>query len=117
MTTARASLFRSYMEKKSTPIEAMLDEVKKQQIEENRKQLRPIIRAIIVCGRQDIAPRGHQDDAKYYLSDDVNPGNFIEVLKYGILCSGQSLQEYFKKHTEKRNLQVQNDPKRDYRYL
>ena len=34
-----AFLFRSYMEKKSTPIEAMLDEVKKQQIEENRKQL------------------------------------------------------------------------------
>ena len=37
--TAHAFLFRSYMEKKSTPIEAMLDEVKKQQIEENRKQL------------------------------------------------------------------------------
>ena len=57
--TTCASLFRSYMEKKSTPIEAMLDEVKKQQIEENRKQLRPIVRAIFLCGRQDIALRGH----------------------------------------------------------
>ena len=94
--TPYASLFRSYMEKKSTPIEAMLDEVKKRQIEENRKQLRPIVHAIFLCGRQDIALRGHWDDAKYYLSDDVNPGNFIEILKYGVICAGQSLEEYFK---------------------
>lgn len=86
MATIRAAMFRSYMEKKSTPIEVMLDEVKKQQIEENRKQLRPIIRAIFLCGRQNIALRGNRDDAKYYLSDDVNPGNFIEILKYGVTC-------------------------------
>ena len=91
--------------------------MKKQQIKENRKQPRPINQVIIICGRQDITLRGHQDDAKYYLSDDVNPGHFIEVLKYGILCAGQSLKEYFKstpKNDQVQNLQVQNDPKRDY---
>ena len=32
----------------------------------------------------------------HYLSDDVKPGNFIEVLKYGITGAGRSLEEYFK---------------------
>ena len=110
--TTRTSLFRSYMEKKSTPIEAMLDKVRKQQIEENRKQLRPIVHAIFLCGRQDIALRGHRDDAKYYLSDDVNPGNFIEILKYGVICADQSLEEYFKstpKNVTYKSKTTQND--------
>lgn len=30
---------------------------------------------------------GHRDDAHHYLEDDVtNPGNFIEILKYGASC-------------------------------
>ncbi len=62
------------MEKKSTPIEAMLHEVKKQQIEENRKQLRPIVPAMFLCGRQDIALRGHRDDANIICQMTSNPG-------------------------------------------
>ncbi|CAB3999101.1 Hypothetical predicted protein [Paramuricea clavata] len=74
----------------------MLDDLKKQQIEENRKLLCPIINAIVLCGRQNIPLQAHRDDSQYYLSNDVNPGNFIEILKYGVTCTRQSLEEYFK---------------------
>ncbi|CAB4018565.1 Hypothetical predicted protein [Paramuricea clavata] len=84
------------MEKKTTPVDVMLHDLKKQQIEENRKLLCPIINAIVLCGRLNIPLRGHRYDSQYYLSDDVNPGNFIEILKYGVTCTGQSLEEYFK---------------------
>ena len=81
--TARAAVLRSHMEQKSAPIDVMLDDMKRQQIEENRKLLRPIVGAIVLCGRQNIPLRGHRDDSSNYLSDEVNCGNFIEILKYG----------------------------------
>jgi hypothetical protein len=88
--TTQAAMFRSFMEKKTTPVDVMLDDLKKQQIEENRKLIRPIINAIVLCGRQNIPLRGHRDDSQYYLSDDLNHKS-----KYGITFPGQSLEEYF----------------------
>ena len=94
--TARAAVLRSHMEQKSAPIDVMLDDMKRQQIEENRKLLRPIIAAIVLCGRQNIPLRGHRDESSNYLSDDVNCGNFIEILKYGAMCAGKTVEELFK---------------------
>ncbi|XP_028419093.1 52 kDa repressor of the inhibitor of the protein kinase-like, partial [Dendronephthya gigantea] len=94
--TARAAVLRSHMEQRSAPIDVMLDDMKRQQIEENRKLLRPIIGAIVLCGRQNIPLRGHRDDSSNYLSDEVNCGNFIEILKYGAMCAGKTLEELFK---------------------
>lgn len=93
--TARAAMFRSNMEQTTTPINVMLDDLKKKQIEENRKILRPIVQAIVLCGRQNIALRGHRDDSHTYLDDNVNSGNFIEILKYGAVCAGHTLEEFF----------------------
>ena len=84
------------MERKSEPIDVMLDEMKRQQIEENRKLLKPIAGEIVLCGRQNIPLRGHRDDSPNYLSDEVNCGNFIKILKYGALCMGKTLEEFFK---------------------
>ena len=39
--------------------------------------LSTIVRAILFCGRQNIALRGHRDD---HTSDSVNKGNFIALL-------------------------------------
>ena len=80
------------MERQSESIDVMLDEMKRQQIEENRKPLKPIVGAIVLCGRQNIPLRGHRDDSSNYLSDEVNCGNFIEILKYGALCAGKTLE-------------------------
>ena len=59
-------------------------------------RLHPIIDAVITCGRQNIALRGHRDDSKYYIGDDTtNPGNCIEIVKYGARC-GNLMDELFK---------------------
>ena len=94
--TVRAAVLRSHMEQKSAPIDVMLDDMKMQQIEENRKLLRPITGAIVICGRQNIPLREHRDDSSKYLSDDFNCGNFIEILKYGDMCAGKTVEELFK---------------------
>lgn len=51
-------------------------------IEENRKRLLPIVKTIILMGRQNIALRGRRDDGK--ISEDVMAaeGNFKAILKY-----------------------------------
>ncbi|XP_060873604.1 zinc finger MYM-type protein 1-like [Metopolophium dirhodum] len=53
----------------------------------NRELLTPIIEAIILCGRQNIAIRGHRDSGKLMIdqTDDEhenNEGNFREILRY-----------------------------------
>ena len=78
------------------PIDIRVNNARREIIEKNRVQLRTIVGAIITCGRQNIALRGHRDDWKYYIDDDeTNPGNFIEILKYGANC-GNLMDELFK---------------------
>ena len=38
--------------------------------------------AVILCGRQNIALRGHRDDAGCFADHKNNPGNMQEILKY-----------------------------------
>lgn len=78
---------------------------RKVQILENRKKLVPIIECIILCGRQEIALRGHNDSGKmcvngnifvdiflmyvcskniilYIVEEMSNDGNFRAILRY-----------------------------------
>ena len=81
--TMRASEFRRLFEGKRMPIDVQLSNARRELMEKNRMRLHPIIDAIITCGRQNIALRGHRDDSQYYIEDDTtNPGNFIEIVKY-----------------------------------
>lgn len=62
-------------------ISVKLDSSRKNQIMKNRELLTPIIEAIILCGRQNIAFRGHRDSGKLMIdqTDDEyenNEGNF-----------------------------------------
>jgi hypothetical protein len=96
------------MEKKSEPIDVLLDEMKRQQIEHNRQILRPIVGAIVLCGRQNISLQGHRDDSSNYLSDDVNCGNFIEILKYSM--HGEDTRRVFQEHPKEPDIQIQYRP-------
>jgi hypothetical protein len=42
------------------------------QIKENRKRLYPIIECVILCGREELALRGHKDSGKIIVD-----GNFL----------------------------------------
>lgn len=89
------------------------------QIEENKKRLIPIIKTILLCGRQNIPLRGHRDDKNIegegVLNTDtehsiVNDGNFRELLRFRIdagdidlrnhLQSAPSNATYISKHTQ-----------------
>lgn len=94
--TIRATEFKRVMENKQLGIDLQINHARKQLIEKNRMRLRPIVDAIITCGRQNLALRGHRDDAHYYIHDDkTNSGNFIEILKYGARC-GDMVELLFK---------------------
>lgn len=46
------------------------------------KNIIPIIEAIILCGRQNLALRGHRDSGKIEIDSSNNEGNFREILRY-----------------------------------
>ena len=77
--------------------------MKRQLIEENRKLLKPIIGVIVLCGRQNIPLCVHIDDSSNYLSGDVNCRHFIEVLKYGGMCAGKTVEELLKSTSKNMN--------------
>lgn len=81
------------MANKSKAIDVQLNKIVDSQIKENREKLIPIIGAIILCGRQNIALRGHRDDAQRYNSDKHNPGNLQEILKFLELYGNNSVFE------------------------
>ena len=88
------------------------------QIEENKQRLIPIVKTIILCGRQNIPLRGHRDDKNIdnLLNRDEkhnivnNDGNFRELLLFRMdagdnnlrrhLESAPSNATYISKHTQ-----------------
>ncbi|CAH1108118.1 unnamed protein product [Psylliodes chrysocephalus] len=88
----RAQLFIKKFRDPQVSIENMLDQKRKLQILVNRERLKPIIEAVILLGRQNIAFRSHRDDG-FSLRDKtetnkttedsaVNRGNFKAILEY-----------------------------------
>jgi hypothetical protein len=65
-------------------IDKIIDNEKNKQILQNRKNIIPIIEAVILCGSQNLALRGHRYSGKIESNDSkvINEGNFIEILRY-----------------------------------
>ena len=59
-------------------------------VTKNRAKLRPIVEAVILCGRQNISLRGHRDDSTHYHNDKNNPGNLQEILEFIVKCGNNS---------------------------
>ncbi|XP_025418875.1 uncharacterized protein LOC112689397 [Sipha flava] len=52
------------------------------QIKANRERLISIVDCVILCGRQEIALRGHKDYGKIDMECSFNQSNFRAILKY-----------------------------------
>ena len=55
-----------------------------------------LIRAIIVCGQQNLALRGHADSG-YVLdvkNDENNDGNFRSILRLMMMCGDEDLKNH-----------------------
>ena len=99
-STAMAAYLRFNFEKKAQPIHLHLSSIAREQISRNREKQKPIVHAIILCGRQNIALKGYLDDVKNY-NDQCNTGDLQELLKFLGRCGKNTL---FEEH-------VQNAPK------
>ena len=62
--------------KKGTTIADRLDSTRQLEIEKNRHYLKIIAEILLLCGRQDVALRGHHES-----QSSSNRGNFLEILK------------------------------------
>ncbi|XP_033225893.1 zinc finger MYM-type protein 1-like [Belonocnema kinseyi] len=77
--------FLRIVQNREESIENLIDESRKQQILKNRQNMIPVVEAIIVLGRQELALRGHRDSGNIVIQDDFtgpNEGNFRALLKY-----------------------------------
>ena len=59
-----------------------MDSIVSKQVKLNREKLIPIVEAIILCGRQNIALRGHCDAAQYFDDESVNCGDLQAIFGY-----------------------------------
>ena len=91
--TLRVSQFRSCMEQRTASISVQADKLVAKQVTINREKLKPIIEAIVLCGRQNISLRGHRDDSQYYDETTNNPGNLQAILSYLARCGNNKLFE------------------------
>lgn len=93
----------SIKEKKTISIDLQLNEAKKKEILENRKKILPIIKTVLLCGRQGLALRGHIDYGLESLqtvdnsNEDykiINEGNFRALLKFRIDAGDCDLENH-----------------------
>lgn len=75
--------FLNMLKNPTRAIDKIIDDEKNKQLLQNRKNIIPIIEAVILCGRQNLALRGHRDSGIIEINDSkvMNEGNFGEILR------------------------------------
>ena len=86
---------------KTEPINAYVDNVVKQQVNENRAVLFSLIDSVIFCGHLGLPLRGHRDDSFYHpeagdYAVTSGVGNFIEVVNFALLRGDSTLKHHYK---------------------
>lgn len=96
---------QSFIESYKNPSKKIINQVssqRHQQATENRKRLVPIIETIILCGRQNMALRGHRDDGNVLDHDlSSNDGNFRALLRFRVAAGDKLLEEHLKNSASK----------------
>ncbi|KAL4085046.1 hypothetical protein QTP88_027884 [Uroleucon formosanum] len=78
-------------ERKISSVHDKLNIASKKQKEDNRKIILPVIKFVILCGRQGISIRGHQDYGSLELNKPTeNDGYFRAILRFYINATGIS---------------------------
>ncbi|KAL4153318.1 hypothetical protein QTP88_001151 [Uroleucon formosanum] len=76
---------------KTPSVHDQLNIASKQQKEDNGKIILPVIKSVILCGRQGISIRGHRDYGPLELNEPTeNDGNFRAILRFYINATGIS---------------------------
>ncbi|CAI6370875.1 unnamed protein product [Macrosiphum euphorbiae] len=90
-----ADNIKAILEKKQDNILVQLNSKRKDEVIKNRAKLKPIIQTIRLCGRQQIALRGHEDSGRISLEEPKNnDGNFRCLLRYRSKNGDNVLKEH-----------------------
>lgn len=82
-------------EKPSQKINNQLSHQRQLEAQQNRAKLFPIIKTIILCGRQNLPLRGHRDDRNVLEQDQsINDGNFRALLRYRVDAGDKILEKH-----------------------
>ena len=91
----RADEFLQVMKNQQPSIRHRINQALADTISSNRLKLASIVKTILLCGRQNIALRGHRDNATDLERDtSENYGNFWALLKFRIEAGDEILGEH-----------------------
>lgn len=100
-----AERFLTIQKNPSLEIVNQIDNNRLEQIQENRRRLKPIVESIVFLGRQNIAFRGHRDDGPFNVDNindsPVNEGNFRELIRYRIKGGDNQLLAHLEKSSSR----------------
>ena len=100
--------FTTCMEKRQLSVAQMLEERASSGVAKNQQILKAILKTIVLCGRQNIALREHNESSK----SGHNPGNFRVLLEFHVDAGDTLLGDHFShapKNAQYNSPEVQND--------
>lgn len=89
--------FIDIMGGKLLPVGKRIDEGSQKQALDNQEKLKPIIKTLILCGRQNLSLRSHRDYGIFSINKGPaeNEGNFRALLRARIESGDESLKKHF----------------------
>ena len=90
----RVECLKSSMSIPGSSLEDCIRKVSREEIARNRLIVRSLAEAVLFCGRQCIALRGHRDDSSS--DEDGNKGNFLSLIDYAIKSGNKTLGKHLK---------------------
>ena len=76
-------------------ISEQLSDIHRNTVELNRQKLRSIIKTVVLCGKQNMALRGHRDDSSHLDESSGNSGNFQALLNFRVEAGDKVLANHF----------------------
>ena len=86
--------FVNVMDRNAVTVDKQLNKALEKRAEENRQKLKPIIKTVIFCGKQNIPLRGHRDELKDLYDCEKNCGNFLSLLQFRVDSGDTVLKEH-----------------------
>ena len=90
----QAESLKTAIQNPSASIDNQLRQIRQADIIRNRAILQALAEAILLCGRQGIALRGHRDDST--AESDSNRDTFLALLDYSVKSGNKVLANHFK---------------------
>lgn len=90
----RMQLFISQMEKKASNVAQQLHNKEQENLLRNHAIISSVTKTVIFCGIQGLSLQGHRGTHQNMDDPDVNPGNFLELLKFCVDAGDKILEKH-----------------------